>query len=194
MRKRIFLAAAAVLLVCALGLFGYVYIYDASKSTFYQPSVHPSQLEAELKRLNPADKTLSSEVSVRRGGLKAIFFISRSTNDPDDTAAYTIREIADRWSYGGYYQFSSQDMEAAVCETKYTPIKEAVLYGWFQYEGNLYAKRYGREQAKGKPNYRYQHEIFIRKVQSSYHILAFCNTGSIDAVLKEGVDQINALR
>lgn len=61
------------------------------------------------------------------------------------------------------YVSCGQSTEVAICDIRYTHMKDALGYGWWAYQGNLYAERYGKENAKGKPNYRYQVEIFIQK-------------------------------
>jgi len=138
-------------------------------------------------------KDLSTELLISNKDLKAILVIGSGLNQFSSPRAMTIKEIADLRSHGGYYEFPDQSAEVAICDIRYTHMKDALGYGWWAYQGNLYAERYGKENAKGKPNYRYQVEIFVQKEESRYHILAFCNTDFIDIVLNEAINQIIAL-
>lgn len=190
--KRIIKVVIVILFVLIICELFYVFIFDTSKETSYQLFVDKTNLVTELKRLNAPAKELSHEIMVNNKEFKAILVID-SGLESNDSRALTIKEIADRYSHGGYYEFTDQSMEAAICDIQYTHIKDAIGYGWLSYRGNLYAERYGREKAKGKPNYRYQVEIFIRKEDSNYHILAFCNTDSINNILTEAVNQINEI-
>ena len=57
----------------------------------------------------------------------------------------------------------------------------------------MYARRYGKEAAKDKPNYRYYYHFVVRKNTDMYYMNVYCNSDDAEKVFSVCVENINEL-
>ncbi len=195
--------AAAVLAVCLLagGIAYLKWDYDKSRSELIE--INKDFLQAQLNRLPlPKEKT-ESEDMVKQGGFKGIVAYYIGPVDQAE-AEGMIRYYQDREEslLGIYTPLEGALTGVFVGEHRYTPVIEALGYGWLSYEGNLYADYHrdyttsylgGRQEAEGKPNYRNQYTFNFVRDNAKYNIVVFCNQSDPQKALSAVVDYISSL-
>ncbi len=102
-------------------------------------------------------------------------------------------QVEEQRYQGSYTSLNNESTGAFVGNHYYTFIIEKLGYGWFSYEGNLYADYYNREKAKGKPNYRNQYEISFVKDSAVYTMVIFCNQQNPEKTLSQAINYISTL-
>lgn len=188
LNKIIKIVSVILSLSLVLGIGIYLFIDNETRGR-YQVQMDNNFLEKQINRLLPIDESDFVELSVKQDGFKGILRIGLNTG----------KEARDSMeSYKNYAKYLSEfislpqiSTEVLVWDAEYTSILEKIGYGWFHRDGNLYAEEIGKEEAKGKPNYRNSFAFTILKNDNFYNIQIFCNKKSAEEALKQSITQIN---
>ncbi len=185
--KRRFIVVCGILSLVLLLTAAYLWLYDGSKPTQFEPSVNENRIQTELDRLQEALGSHETEISFQKGGLKSLLVISGGKTDAvslyeQNKSAVDAAEMAYR------KQKDAEDNPAEILLSNWT-----YLPLWKNFGGGLYASCYGKEAAKGKPRYRYMIELTVKKGEGQYFMRAFCNRpNDLDELITEFVSQINS--
>ena len=174
-----------------IGMVIFLFVFDRNKPQIYQPQVDYRFLQNEIERLDSFAGNLSGEVTVSQGEFKGIIAYDRSENSVAEIKEY-FSYLSRNPYYGTHITFPNDDYEIFISEARYTPIVQALGYGWLHYEGNLYAQRNGRDAAEGKPNFRNCFNFTIRKADEQFVFTVYCNTSDAEKALTEAIDYVNA--
>lgn len=191
--NRAWIVVAAILLTLAIiGMVIFLFAFDRNNPQLYHPQIDYRSLQNEIGRLAPLSKELSGEAIVSQDGFEGIIVYDRSKSsvaEIKEYLAYLSRNPYD----GTHITFPNDDYEIFVSAARYTPIVQAWGYGWLHYEGNLYARRNGRDAAEGKPNFRNCFNFTIRKADEQFVFTVYCNTSDAEKALTEAIDYVSAL-
>lgn len=189
--KRVSVIVIVSLLILAVaGTVYYLFVYDKHKPRLYQPQMTYSFLQAEIERLEPIAENSYAEVFITKDGFKGILGYN-CTKSSIDEIKKVFAQLTRNDIDGEHIVFPDDSYEIFVDKARYTPITDPLGYGWFDYSGNLYKDRYGKEEAKGKPNYRNQFSFVIRKDDEQFWFTMFCNTDDAEKALSESISYVN---
>ena len=135
----------------------YLLVYDKNKPFMYNPKLSRIVLEEEIKNIEPMTEEISGEIMITQDDFKGILIYgcSKKTSDEiSESFGYLDSDI--RYTH---IVFPDDSYEIYVRDVQYEDIIDAWQYGWWDYQGNMYARRYGKEAAKDKPNYRYYYHL-----------------------------------
>lgn len=183
--------ASALLLLCiGIALVCYLFVYDKGKAQLYQPQLNYRFLQTQMERIHPVSEDLSDEITVTQTGFKGILSYSCTKS--------TVDEIKEDFQYlsrneyeGTHITFPDDSYEIYVGLARYTPIIDAWRYGWWDYEGNIYAQKNGKTAAEGKPNYRNYFHYTIRKKDVKISLAIYCNTDDAEKALAAAIECLN---
>lgn len=185
--KRRLTVIGCILLLLLLLMAAYLWIYDGSKPTEFEPSINENRVQTELDRLQEISGSHEMETAFQKGRLKALLVITGGETDAvslyeQNKSAVDAAEMAYR------KQKDAEDNPAEILLSNWT-----YLPLWKNFGGGLYASCYGKEAAKGKPRYRYMIELTVKKGEGQYFMRAFCNRpNDLDELITEFVSQINS--
>lgn len=193
LRKYAVRAMIGVVLVCIIGTLVYLFGIDLHRNISYQPLVSQVALTYILDDMGSPARTGRETITVEERGREGIYWIMVTTDTPGyaegENGLTTIQNYAGRSNQ--YFVFPSLDIELEAENIRYMPLVKALGYGWFSYDGNLYAKFFGREEAAGWPNYRHQFRVMLRKGEYYYEFMGFCKSDSFEDFLQEAVRLVN---
>lgn len=186
--KRRLIVIGGLFLLLFLFAAAYLWIYDGSKPTEFEPSLNETRIRAELDRLAETEQHLETQTAFRQGSLKAWLVFSGGKTQAASLYEQNKGAIDNaETAYRRQKEEKSQPAEIMVSNWTYLPL-------WKSIGGGLYASCYGSEAAKGKPNYRYMIEITVQKGAGQYTMRAFCNRpNDLDELITALVDEVNAL-
>lgn len=175
-----------------LGGMYYLFVYDKNKPIVFAPQLHRIVLEKEIKKMEPLTEDISGELMIQQDDFEGILVYGAGKNTPDEieeTLGYLDSEV-------GYTHivFPDESYEVYAHYVEYTDIIDAWQYGWWDRDGNRYAFIYGEDAAKGKPNYRYYYQFWVRKDSDTYFMRIFCNTEDAEKVFSVCVERLNELK
>lgn len=188
---------AILFVICLLiGIIAFL-AWDDNKSSCELIQINESFLQEKADSLPIPKEKVQGEQEVKQKGLKGIVLY--------DIAPITEQEAQQRIEYfkteeqrykGLYTPLNHELTGAFIGEHRYTSIVEKWGYGWYSYDGNLYADYYGREgreKAKGKPNYRNRYNFSFVKDNAVYNVVVFCNQQNPEKALSGVVQYISTL-
>ena len=191
--KRVLIITVAVaVLATGIGLSSYLFYFDRRKPQVYQPQVETAFLLSQIERIESVDDDIDGEVLLSQDGFNGILVYSyseQSAQDIDDC----FKQLSLNKFDGELITFPENSCQIFVHSARYTPIVEALGYGWLHYDGNVYATRNGRAAAKDKPNYRNFFCFTIGKDNGLCYLQIYCNTSDAEKALKQAIDYINTI-
>lgn len=174
--------------VIFLGIY-YLFVHD--KSEKFTPQLGSPFLINRIEQIQPLTEDMSGEITIKQDGVRGILVYHCSTNTPGEMSE-SLQHLNDRWDYT-HIVFPDDSYEIYVNDVHYTDIINAWQYGWWDRQGNEYARWYGEEAAEDKPNYRYFYRLVIRKNNDLHYWDVFCNTDDAQKVFSLCVENINSL-
>ena len=172
-----------------LGGMYYLFEYDEHKYWDYTPRIVKPLLENDIKKIEPLTEDLGGELMITEEDFEGILVYGAGKLTLEE-----IEESKDFWNswYGStHISFKDDSYEVYVSDLSYTSIIDAWQYGWWDRDGNRYARMYGDDAAKGKPNYRYFYMFQIIKNNDSYLMRVFCNTDDVNTVFSACVESMD---
>lgn len=192
--KYMFWVKICVIVLCiglAIGILGYLVIYDLNKPAIYKPEIDQADLFANVTQLSSA-KSVKTEVQVKQNNFKGIVLFE-SDNEPKTDWKEIYNDLNNYWpSYNQYYVFEKLDAEVIVSCAEYTPILKAWGYGWLSQNGNLHANYCDCESADDLPNYRNLFRFYVKKGNEEFVFIIYCNTDSPREAFSEVVHYYNS--
>lgn len=181
-----------MLVICLfLGVIVFL-IWDNSKSSYSLLHINKDFLQEKSDCLSMPKRKIEGEDAVELKNLKGIiiYHIEPITERKAEELIHHFQ--AEEQRYQGLYTPLNDELTGAfVGNHYYTSIIKKLGYGWFSYEGNLYADYYNREKAKGKPNYRNRYEFSFVKDTTVYAMVVFCNQQNPEKALSEAINYIS---
>ena len=192
MKQRHYLIITIILIVVCLlaGVTAYLK-WDDSKGSREIIDMEKSFLQSELERLPEPEEMKKGEDEIKQGRFKGIisYYIEpASQNEADDYNTYLQSD--DTWYLGTYVALEGKPAGVLVGSHYYSSILEKLGYGWFSREGNLYADYSGKEEEKGKPNYRNRYDFYLVKDMVICKFVIFCNQSDPEKALSSAIDYI----
>ncbi len=195
MKHHRYLKTTVILIVICLLAGGIAYLkWDDSKSSYETFDMDRDFLQSELNRFPIPEEKQEGEAAVKQGRFKGIvsyYMEPVSQAEAEEYNSYLQSE--DTWYLGTYVPLEGISAGALVGRHYYSSVLETIGYGWFSYDGNLYADYYGREKAKEKLNYRHKYEFYLVKDAVTCKIVIFCNQGNPEKALSVAIDYISEL-
>ena len=194
-KKSYFIKLYIILLVVISLIAGILYlIYDNNKNFYENVNFEKDFLQTQLNRLPIPNKKVENEEYIKKGSFKGImsyYCEPISQTEAENYNSWLQSESA--WHLGEYFSLNDKYSGAIVGPHYYNSIIKKLGYGWFSYDGNLYAKYYNKDKAEDKPNYRNKYEFYFVKSQARYKIVLFCNQENPEKALSSTIDIISEL-
>lgn len=190
--KYILKVSILLLLISTITMSTLWFLYDKGKPQTYQPQLGYKFLQAQIERINSIGENSYGETTMAQDGVKGIIVYSFSKNAGEEIQDY-FKQLSRNEYDGVHYTFPDDSREIYVGSARYTPMIESIGYGWWSYEGNIYAMRNGKTAAEGKPNYRNYFSFTIRKNDELFSVWIYCNTSNAEKALSVSIDCINKL-
>lgn len=174
------------------GALWYLFDYDKGRPQRYIPQLEQTFLESELQRLDPDAVNPTSEIILRKNGFHGILSYAVTEGDAEELSE-TLQALAANPLDGTYIPLPGGVCDMFVGVAHYTPMVKAAGYGWWDNHtnSNPYARTFGKDAAKGKPNYRNHFHFVIRKGEKLFGIHVFCNKRNAEKALSEAITGIN---
>ncbi len=185
---------AILLIICSFLAVIAFFKWDDSKSSYGLIHINKDFLQEKSDRLPIPKEKIEGEDAVKLKNFKGIiiYYIEPITERKAEELILYFQAEEQRYQ-GSYTPLNNELTGAFVGNHYYSSIIEKLGYGWFTYEGNLYADYYSREKAKGKPNYRNQYEFSFVKDTAVYNLVVFCNQQNPEKTLSEAINYISTL-
>lgn len=176
-------------IILIIGSALYLFVFDTS-DIFYIPQnmMVSSFVESKLEEIHFSEK--EEEVEYKKDSFKGIISYGCYKSSPDEINRH-FSNLNDRKYYGASMMLTPPFYQLYIREAQHMPLLKSWGYGWWNYDGNLYAKSYGKDEAKGKPNYR-NHYWF--SMAGDGYILSydvFCNTRNVEEAFSYALECIN---
>ena len=196
MKKSFFnLKVIAILLVICFFISTIVFLkWDDNKSLYEIIDINKNILQEKSDSLPIPIKKIEGEDSVKLKNFKGIISYYVEPIPEHEAAELIVYYQAEEENYNGTFTSLDGNFAGAfVGRQYYSSIVKKLGYGWFSYDGNLYAKYYTRDKAKGKPNYQNQFKFSFTKSNATYRMTVFCNQKNPEKALSATIDYISTL-